>query len=113
MPMGELSSMVSNLEDKLKTLNIMMNGDPIKRRLDMGQPPSPFNRIGSINYEQKYSTAAPTKTHLESFEIAKNEFEPIKKMVTKLYTVDLIELENKLKMSGAPYTPGRVLENGQ
>ena len=113
MPMGELSSMVSNLEDKLKNLNIMMNGDPIKRRLDMGQPPSPFNRIGSINYEQKYSTAAPTKTHLESFEIAKNEFEPIKKMVTKLYTVDLIELENKLKMSGAPYTPGRVLENGQ
>ena len=38
---------------------------------------------------------------------------PIKEMVTRLYAKDLVELEKKLKMEGAPYTPGRILENRQ
>ena len=48
-----------------------MYGDPVKRRLDINQPPSLSSRLGSIGWEQKYSTATPTQTHRDSYAIAK------------------------------------------
>jgi hypothetical protein len=66
--------------------------------------------VGAILYEQKYSTAAPTKTHRDSFDIAKEEFMPIKERVDALYANDIKELEKMLKDAGAPYTPGRIKE---
>ncbi len=58
--------------------------------------------------EQKYSTASPTQTHLESFDIAKEEYSPINEEIIALLKVDIKELEEKLKAIGAPYTPGRL-----
>jgi hypothetical protein len=63
-----------------------------------------------MSYEQKYSTAAPTKTHIRSFEIAKEEYMPIKEEIENLMKVDVKALEDKLKDLGAPYTPGRIME---
>ena len=70
-------------------------------------------RIGDIVYEQKYSTSAPTKTHRESYAIAKEEFAPIKDKIMKLYKTDMANLEKMLEQVGAPYTPGRVLNSGE
>ena len=62
---------------KIKEIRIKLNGDPLKNRLDIQQLPTPSNRVRIIVSEQKYSTASPTQTHLESFDIAKEEFGPI------------------------------------
>ena len=51
----------------------MFYGDNVKRKLDM-QRFTPSSRVGIIASEQKYSTSSPTQTHINSFEIAKEEF---------------------------------------
>ncbi|WP_412984960.1 glycosyl hydrolase [Pontimicrobium sp. IMCC45349] len=106
-PMGTLASKVRAIELKVKDINTKLNGDSVKRRLDIQEAPTPSNRIGAIVYEQKYSTAAPTQTHMESFAIAKAEFTPLKQQIIDLYKVDIKQLEDQLKQVGAPYTPGR------
>ena len=80
-----------------------------KSRLDIQQLPSPSNRLGSLLYEQKYSTAAPTKTHIRSFAIAKEEYLPIKVEIENIMKEDIKKLEDQLKAIGAPYTPGRII----
>lgn len=109
-PIEELMTPLRALEKSLKEVNLALNGDRLKRRLDIDEPPTPRRRIGAISYEQKNSTAAPTKTHMDSYKIAKEEFAPIQEMVKRLYTEDVVKLEEMLKAVGAPYTPGRVLE---
>ncbi len=109
-PLEELTKSVLSIEDQLKSVRIALYGDPIKRRLDIDQKLPLSDRIGSIAYRQKYSTAAPTQTHLKSFKIAKSQFESIKIKVDKLYEEDIKALEKLLKDVGAPYTPGRLME---
>ncbi len=110
-PYEVLTALVMSIEDKLDAINIDLYGDSVKRRLDISQPQTPANRIGTISYEQKYSTSAPTETHKSSFLIAKRQISAIKKRVETIYNVDIKQLEQKLINSGAPYTPGRGYKN--
>ena len=64
-----------------------------------------------MSYEQKYTTSSPTKTHLDSYAIAKREIDAIKKRVEALYNVNMKMLEEKLYKAGAGYTPNRGFEN--
>ncbi|MDC9723202.1 MAG: glycosyl hydrolase [Urechidicola sp.] len=107
LPFEELSKEVLDIENKLKDINRSLYGDPIKRKLDISQKQNPATRIGNISYEQKYSTSTPTKTHRDSYSIAKGKIDAIKQKVEAIYNVDLKQLEEKLVNSGAPYTPGR------
>ena len=109
-PMAELMTPLLEMEDKLDAIKLLMNGDRLKSRLDMGQPPTPRQRIGSINYEQRNSTSNTTKTHIDSYKIAQEEFIPLQGMIKDIYTIDMIKMEELLKKYNAPYTPGRVLE---
>ena len=69
-PIEKLNKLVINIESKLKAVKVLLDGDSIKRRLDIEQPRGVADRVGSIMYEQKYSTSAPTKTHINSIAIA-------------------------------------------
>ncbi|AUP77431.1 glycosyl hydrolase [Flavivirga eckloniae] len=109
-PIDELTKSVLDIENQLKAVRVLLYGDPLKNRLDIDQKLPTSSRLGSIAYQQKYSTASPTKTHLNSFKIAKSQFEGIKPKVDKLYEVDIKALEKLLKEIGAPYTPGRLME---
>ncbi|WP_235298119.1 VPS10 domain-containing protein [Portibacter marinus] len=109
VPIGELQEPLLDLEEALRSVSQEMYGDRLKRSLDIDQPVTPAQRIGSIAWEQGSSTAEPTRTHIDSYEIAKAEFKPIQEKVKKLYTEDIVEMEETLKRIGAPYTPGRVL----
>ena len=88
----------------------MLYGDNIKSKLDIGAPPTPAGRIGWITYEQKHSTADVTKTHRDSYAIAKEEFAPILDLLTEIATKDVPALESKLENADAPYTPGRAIQ---
>ncbi|WP_299361782.1 glycosyl hydrolase [Winogradskyella sp.] len=110
-PLSNLSVSVKAIEDQLDEMQLAMYGDPVKRRLDIGQPPSPASRLGSIGWEQKYSTATPTQTHRDSYAIAKDEIKAIKSKMERIFNQDIKTLEQKLIDAGAPYTPGRGYEN--
>ena len=105
-PIDKISKMVWDVKETIKDINLKFYGDNVKRRLDIQTYLSPSSRLGAVAYYQKYSTAAPTKTHMDSYEIAKEEFEPIKVLVNKLKS-EMKMLEKILKESGAPFTPGR------
>ena len=105
-PLGDLLPEFNEIKEESKVINTMFYGDNVKRRLDIQQIPTASSRVGIIASEQKYSTSSPTKTHLKSFEIAKEEFLPIIPKIDLL--VDRVKkLEDKMKTLGAPYTPGR------
>lgn len=110
-PLGSLTSSVKSIEDQLDELQLAMYGDPVKRRLDIPQPLSPVSRLGSIGYEQKYSTTTPTQTHRDSYEIVKDEVRVIKSTMERIFNQDIKNLEKQLINAGAPYTPGRGYEN--
>jgi len=105
-PVDEISKMTWDVKQSIKEVNIKFYGDNVKSRLDIQSYLSPYSRLGSVAYYQKYSTAAPTKTHMDSYEISKEEFQPIKLMIDEL-KVKMSNLENRLKELGAAYTPGR------
>lgn len=109
-PLESLLTQYRNADSKIKEIRKAFYGDNIKSQLDMGQPVTPSDRIGWINYEQKYSTSSPTETHKMSFNIAKEEFEPILNMIKQLVKTDIEELEQALEDADAPYTPGRALK---
>lgn len=112
LPFEELSKLVLDIETKLKALNVSLYGDPVKNKLDISQPKSPAARIGIMSYEQKYSTSAPTKTHKDSYAIAKVKITEAKQKAESIFNIDIKQLEEKLIKSGAPYTPGRGYKNG-
>ncbi|MEW7280200.1 glycosyl hydrolase [Aquimarina sp. 2201CG1-2-11] len=106
-PLATLYKEVIAIEDQLNEVELAMYGDPVKRRLDIDQPLAPAYRLGSIGYEQKYSTATPTQTHRDSYTIAKEEVTVLKAKMESIYNKDLKTLEQKLINAGVPYTPGR------
>lgn len=110
IPMTEMYGRVNTLEGQLRDLGRELNGDGLKTKLDLPQSPTPAGRIGWILYEQKYSTSNVTKTHMDSYDIAKEEFAPILEKLKLLATEDVPALEKMLEEAGAPYTPGRALE---
>ena len=110
-PLETVLEEVTAIEKQLKQLQLDLYGDPVKRRLDIDQPLPSASRLGAIGYEQKYSTATPTKTHRDSYTIAKEEITAIKTRVEKIYNNDIKSLEKKLIKIGAPYTPGRGYMN--
>ena len=107
-PLGELSVLIKSVENKIKDISIRFYGNTIKSKLDIEQIPTAYSRLTSILYEQKYSTSAPTNTHIESFEIANEEFTTIYIEVKNLVKIDIKDIENKLKIIEAPHTPGRL-----
>jgi hypothetical protein len=106
-PYGNLLKQVIAVEDKLELIGHKLYGDPYKRSLDMDQPPSPANRLGTVSYEQKYTTSEVTKTHRDSFNIAKSELEVIFAELNNVIDVDVKQLETAFKQAQMPYTPGR------
>ncbi|MEM6765286.1 MAG: glycosyl hydrolase [Bacteroidota bacterium] len=109
-PMGDLVAEANGISTKITSLKRQLNGNRVKSRLDIEEPPTPAGRIGWISYEQKYSTSSPTKTHMDSFAIAEEEFQPILIALKKLANEDMEALEKKLEDADAPYTPGRAIK---
>lgn len=68
------------------------------------------SRIGSITFESFNSTSGPTKTHLDSYKIAVEEFKPLFERVRKIVDQGMKNLENKLEELGALYTSFRVTD---
>lgn len=108
-PTPELANKAREISNKLRELSRQLNGDSEKSVLDIDQVPSPSSRIGTVMWQQKNTTSAPTQTHRDVYAIAKEEFEPIRTAIRQLATVDVPALEQLLEDAGAPYTPGRGL----
>ena len=104
----QLTRLYLEIEQDIKDIEDKLNGDRIASRLDIGKTPPVSSRLGSLVFEQLHSTSKPTQTHIDSYNIAKEEFEPIYRKAKSLLDTKVRALRSQLKASGAPYTPGNL-----
>jgi hypothetical protein len=96
------------IETKLRKISDKLNGDGIKGRLDIDEPPSINSRLFSAIYDGYGTTSDPTTTMKEQLQIAGDEFAEVFTQLKDVYEKDIKALEQKLEAAGAPYTPGRM-----
>jgi len=95
------------IEQELKNLDRLMNGDESKSKRDENEPPAISERINRIAYSLWRSNSDPTQTMRDQYEIAKREIDPVYTRLKKLSEVEIPELEKGLEAANAPWTPGR------
>jgi len=109
-PHDELMTDLGKIETEIREVRRQLNSDRVASTLDKDMPLTIGRRIGSITFESFNSTSGPTKTHLDSYKIAIEEFKPLFERVRKIVDQGMKNLENKLEELGAPYTPFRVTD---
>lgn len=97
---------IKSLESLIEQTHILMWGDYHKSGREQETGPSTGDRIETIVGQCWYSTSNVTTTQKDQYELAKEEFELIRKNVGEIES-RIIALEQKLDASGVPYTPQR------
>ncbi|NER14960.1 glycosyl hydrolase [Leptobacterium flavescens] len=105
---AQLLKLYNEIQKDIYEINEGLNGDRVAARLDIGRPPSISQRLGFLVFEQLHSTSNPTQTHIDSYKIAKEEFEPLYSRAKSLLETKVENLRRQLKTAGAPYTPGNL-----
>ena len=105
----DVSKSITGIDKKLVDINKQLNGDATLARREFETPPSLNGRINYIIASLWNTTAAPTQTQIDAYEIAAKQFTPA---YTALKSVgeEIKKLEDQLEKSSAPYTPGRIPE---
>jgi photosystem II stability/assembly factor-like uncharacterized protein len=104
-----VSEQIYALDKRLNDVNIKLNGDASIAKREFETLPSVNGRIGNIVGGLWSTTAAPTQTYLNSYELAKKEFKQVYQEI-KMISDDMQKLEHTLEMQKTQYTPGRLPE---
>lgn len=105
---NQLTEQTLALEKENNEILRQLAGDNVLRSYNVNVPPSISERIGDIVGGQRLSTARPTQTQIDDYNIASQEFTQVLANLRKLVEVDLIKLQKDLEAAGAPYVPGLV-----
>ena len=108
-PVDLFYSSINDIKFQIDHISKSLYGDDLLSKIDQQEKPTPYYRLGYLAYEQKNSTSSPTETHLNSFKIAYDEFQPIFRKIEDL-KLKFENLEVSLKENNIPYTPERIKE---
>jgi hypothetical protein len=108
-PVDLFYSSINDIKFQIDHISKSLYGDDLLSKIDQQEKPTPYYRLGYLAYEQKNSTSSPTETHLNSFKIAYDEFQPIIRKIEDL-KLKFENLEVSLKENSIPYTPERIKE---
>ena len=97
-----------DLELALADLDRRLTGDRVVASRNEPTPPSIRSRVQRIVGSQWSSSAAPTETNRQAYEIAGAAFSEVLADLRRLVEGDLAALEETLESMGAPWTPGRL-----
>ena len=97
-----------NLERRLDEVTREVRGDSVLRSRDEPTPESISDRVNSAAGVMRLTTGKPTKTALESHQIAADELASEIPKLRRLIETDIRALEKQLDAAGAPPTPGRL-----
>ncbi len=105
----QTSKTIADIEKRLIDVNTKMNGDATLAKREFETSPSINGRIGSITGALWASTAAPTGTFINSYNVAAKEFTTVYNEI-KAIDIAIKNTEALLNQYKAPYTPGRLPE---
>jgi hypothetical protein len=98
---------VTALEEKLKEVQLMMNGDPDKGRLDLDGDVSLRGRAGTAMFGLWGNFSDIPGSAKQQYDIASKLLTPIYKKVKALIP-EFEAMDEKMGKVGAPLTPGRL-----
>jgi chromosome segregation ATPase len=110
---GDVTALVSRADDiqnRLRDIMRALRGDEVLRRRQENTPAAINDRINQIEDEERFSTVKPPQTHIDSYNIAAQQFGDQLSKLRQLVDVDLKKLEDDMEKAGAPWTPGHVPE---
>ena len=108
--MSSLVARTDDIQNRLRDIMRGMRGDSVLRRRQENTPAAINDRINQIEDEERFSTSRPTQTHIDSYNIAAQQFGEQLSKLRQLVDVDLRKLEDDMEKAGAPWTPGHVPE---
>jgi hypothetical protein len=103
-----LAAEVGRLENRVRDLQVLLDGDALVRRYNEPTPASIVERVQGIVAGHWTATSGPTGTHTRSFQAATEMFAPVLEQLRTTVDVDMKALADRLEAAGAPWTPGRV-----
>jgi len=105
----ELEQKTKIIAEQLKEVMFTFNGTEAKASSEEIPPEkvSLNQRLGNIAYSHWSSSADPTQTQLNSFEILKEEFPPILETIKRI-DAELKQIESEMEKYESPWTPGRI-----
>jgi multidrug efflux pump subunit AcrA (membrane-fusion protein) len=106
----KLLSDAAALDKRTNEIIRALLGDSALRQRNMNLPPSISERIGDIAGSQRMSTDPPTRTQVDQYAAAAQDFETALNQLRQLIEGDLAKLEKQMEAAGAPWTPGRIPE---
>ena len=110
---GDMSSLVSRTDDiqnRLRDIMRAMRGDTVLRHRQENTLVAINDRINQVEDEERFSTGRPTQTHIDSYNVAAQQFGEQLSKLRQLLEADLKKLEDDMEKAGAPWTPGHVPE---
>ncbi len=105
-PNPEIRKELHDLLLSLKSIRKEIYGSPAKREVGEKNHPTLRSRMRAVISGVSQSTYGPTPTHLQTFEIAKADFESLSQKLTKIRKESVPKLMSSLEEIGAP-----VIEN--
>jgi photosystem II stability/assembly factor-like uncharacterized protein len=103
-----LAADVRRIENRVRDLQVALDGDSVVRRYNEPTPASIVERVQGVVAGHWTSTSGPTGTHKRSYQIASEMFAPVLEQLRAIVEVDMKALSDRLEAVGAPWTPGRV-----
>jgi len=105
-PPQDLLKKTYEVNDRLNTVSLQLNGDPARARREFETTPSINGRVALMAHSMWNTTSAPTQTFEENYQIAAKQFGPALEALKAIDRV-LETIEQGLEQGGAPATPGR------
>jgi photosystem II stability/assembly factor-like uncharacterized protein len=96
------------VEERLKDLQVELEGDPVADRYHEPSPPSIVGRMYRVVFGHWGSSSAPTATQRASLQAASDAFGDVLGELRALVETDLAGIESRMEEMGAPWTPGRL-----
>ncbi|MGH9441010.1 MAG: WD40/YVTN/BNR-like repeat-containing protein [Thermoanaerobaculia bacterium] len=106
----ELGDEASAIEARLQAIDLELRGDKVGRARNYPTAPSINDRVETIVGTQWNATSAPTKTSLDDYSIAADEFAGVLGRLWTLVESDFKKLDDRMESAGSPWTPGRFPE---
>jgi len=103
-----LTNRADEIEAKLNKLAIEIRGDSALEARNENTPSSISDRIQSIVFGSRMSTARPTQTFVDNYNLASQEYATVLAALRQIAETDLPKLESDMEKVGAPWTPGRL-----
>lgn len=98
---------VREMERRVSAMREKLSGQPVRDRFNEDGPVPIMRRLQVAMMGTDDSSYGPTPTHRMSYDIARDEFEPLQRELDTLVRTQIPALERKLDQAGVPWTPGR------